>query len=213
MKATKGPLGEIEPKLLAPASSIAGGGYTLADYWQWADSALLDNASRGVFAEFLVLTAVAGEPRTPRPAWDYVDLRVELDGRQVEVEVKSSAYVQSWGQTEVSKPVFDIRPTYRIHEDNTKSSEKRRWSDVYVFCLLAAKEITSHREVLDVQNWRFYVVSTAQLDRERPNQQSVALGSLMSLEPIECPYEDLRAAILSVIEKRDRTPTSRESGG
>ena len=35
----------------------------------------------------------------------------------------------------------------------------------------------------------------------------------MSLEPIECPYEDLRAAILSVIEKRDRTPTSRESGG
>ncbi len=197
----KNPLVDIEPELLSPASSIADGSYSLVDYWQWADSAVLDNVSRGVFAEFLVQTAIAGKPRKPRLAWDDVDLRVELDDRLLKVEVKSSAYVQSWGQAELSKPSFDIQPTHSLYEDNPGSGTKRRRADVYVFCLLAAKEITSHREVLDVHNWRFYVVATDQLDRERPNQQTLALGSLKSMGPVECQYEDLRSAILSVIEQ------------
>jgi len=82
---------------------------TLGDYWSWAYSDILTNTNRSIFAEYLVGAAL-GVLDTPRIEWD----RCDLHYRSMEIEVKSSAYVQSWYQEQPSKIQFDI-------------AKKRRW--------------------------------------------------------------------------------------
>ncbi|HLP27552.1 MAG TPA: hypothetical protein VK147_02850 [Candidatus Didemnitutus sp.] len=73
---------------------------------QWAYSDHLSNANRGVLAEYIVGLAV-GATEKPRVEWDKYDL-VTPGG--VSIEVKSSAYPQSWNNPKPSTIVFDIAP-------------------------------------------------------------------------------------------------------
>ena len=79
----------------------------LKDFWRWNCSDILNNAMRGVFAEFLVASDL-GILSENRVEWDAYDLITE-DG--IKIEVKSSAYLQSWKQNKLSSIKFDIRPT------------------------------------------------------------------------------------------------------
>ena len=65
---------------------------SVLDYWKWAHSCLMDNAERGAFAEYLVACAI-GSKGTGRVNWDKYDL-VSEEG--ITVEVKTSAYLQTW---------------------------------------------------------------------------------------------------------------------
>lgn len=60
---------------LDSATLIAGaaGGETLGDFWAWGYSNILTNNLRGVFAEFLVGTAL-GAAGGARTEWDAFDL-------------------------------------------------------------------------------------------------------------------------------------------
>lgn len=67
--------------------------FALSDFWSWAFSDLVANTTRGLIAEYLVARALDADQgcRTEWDAWDVVT----PDG--IKVEVKSSAYIQSWG--------------------------------------------------------------------------------------------------------------------
>jgi len=71
--------------------------HRLQDFWAWGFSDMLANTTRAVFAEFLVAAAL-GLDDAVRVEWDAVDLRYE--GKAI--EVKASAYVQSWPQSQPS---------------------------------------------------------------------------------------------------------------
>ncbi len=94
---------EPDPQWLRPAPVEALGGddrfagldATVADFWSWAFSDLRANTTRGVLAEFLVAKAV-GATQPVREAWDNYDV-LAPDGTRI--EVKSSAYLQSWTQS------------------------------------------------------------------------------------------------------------------
>ncbi len=75
---------------------------TVADFWRWAFSDLRDNTTRGILAEFLVAKAV-GDERSPRVGWDNFD--VQAPGGPA-IEVKCSAYLQSWAQKRLSGLMF-----------------------------------------------------------------------------------------------------------
>lgn len=81
---------------------FSSGGLTVADFWQWAFSDLRTNIVRGVLAEFLVARAV-GDHSALREAWDNWDVTTTSG---IKVEVKSSAYLQSWRQRKHSSIVF-----------------------------------------------------------------------------------------------------------
>ncbi|SRR6266496_3134396 len=66
----------------------------LSEYWQWSASDLLGNTERGRLAEYIVATAV-GVAGGVRSGWEPYDVETLLGTR---VEVKASAYVQTWGQ-------------------------------------------------------------------------------------------------------------------
>ena len=166
----------------------------LSEFWSWANSDLVNNVARGVLAEFLVAHAldIVDEPRTE---WDAKDL-VTKDGTAI--EVKSSAYVQSWKQKEYSKIAFDIAPKKQAWDAVTDQMtyDQKRYCDVYVFCLLARKN--DDIDPMNMDHWVFYVVSTNEINEYLGDQQSISLSTLEKLpsaRPI--PYDDLKQAVES----------------
>ena len=111
--------------------------FDISTFWQWSSSDLVNNALRGVLAEFIVASAI-GCADELRVEWDAYDLKTS-DG--IKIEVKSGAYIQSWYQRQLSPIQFDIHPA-QAWDNNTGTftSEIKRQADVYVFCLLSHKD-------------------------------------------------------------------------
>lgn len=68
--------------------------FDVLDYWRWSSSDFVSNVTRGVLAEYIVARAVGVSTAEIRDEWAMYDLETP-DG--ITIEVKSAAYVQSWG--------------------------------------------------------------------------------------------------------------------
>lgn len=150
---------------LDPDTSIRGsvGEQTVGDFWAWAYSNILTNNLRGVFAEFLVGTALGVVGDTQRVEWDSYDLQYEGQG----IEVKSSAYLQSWPQPKPSKIGWNIAEHFIYDEEtDTWTEEKERPAQCYVLCLYCERKNRSPAVMLDVDKWRLYVVPTSLINEK-----------------------------------------------
>ena len=146
----------------------------VGDFWSWAYSDILSNRNRSIFAEFIVGSAL-GVVDTVRIEWDSVDLHYN----QKRIEVKSAAYVQSWEQAKLSTISYDIgKKTPWYAESNTWGDESTRSADCYVFCLYTETDI-KRANVLNLDDWVFYVLSTKTINREFKDQKSVVLSRIM----------------------------------
>ena len=106
------PLPELLPARLTGAEPVIDDGrpvprLTVLDFWRWAASDLADNVVRGWFAEFIVAAAL-GTHDGVRQSWDTVDVKTKA-GKTI--QVKCSAYLQSWAQKELSQVNFSVKPT------------------------------------------------------------------------------------------------------
>lgn len=170
--------------------------FTLLDFWKWSASDLISNTNRGILAEYLVACDL-GIAKGIRPEWHPFDLITE-DG--IQIEVKTSAYLQSWHQRDYSKISFGVAPTLAWDKKTNKySDERRRQADVYVFCLLAHKEPET-LDPMDVDQWRFFVVSKRLLNKEVKAQKSIGLDRLKQLEVVEVAYGQISKAVAQVMQ-------------
>jgi hypothetical protein len=166
-------------------------GPTLLDFWRWAGSDLLGNTFRGWLAEFIVASDV-GVADGVRRDWEGFDLEMK-DGTRV--EVKASAYLQSWKQKRLSKPTFSIRRAKAWDpRTDTYTETASRHSDVYIFCLLHHCDKATV-DPLDVSQWTFYVVPTGVLDSRFGSKQSVTLEELQTLGARAVHYGDIGNAV------------------
>jgi hypothetical protein len=166
-------------------------GFSLGEFWQWQGSDLLSNAQRGILAEFIVAQALSSTAPV-REEWSAFDVRTP-DG--VTVEVKSSAYLQSWYQARESKISFDICPTLNSAPDTTLcASGAVRQAQVYVFCLFAARDKATANP-LDLDQWEFYVLSTRVLNEKVAGQETIRLNPLLKLGAAKACYATLREAV------------------
>jgi len=159
---------------------------SLLGFWRWAYSQTLDNALRGVLAEYLVGLALGGPDRDASGEWDPYDLTTP-DG--VKVEVKSTAYLQSWAQKRKSTLVFNI-PETNAWDSATGSwgLSRARQSDVYVFCVFNAVEPET-ADPLDMTQWDFYVAPTSRVNAALGGQKTVVLSCLKSrVAPEKGPF-------------------------
>lgn len=164
------------------------------EFLAWAYDDLVANTTRGVLAEYIVAKAL-GTLDTKRVEWDKYDLRVGDIG----VEVKSAAYVQSWG-TRPSTISFDISTKMGWDAStNTYAASAERSADVYVFCLLTVTN-REHVDPLDVAQWRFYVLPTSVLNRKVPVQKRIRLEPLIELGPYQCTYDELNGSVHQAAE-------------
>ena len=150
----------------------------ILDYWSWAYSDIVGNTNRGALAEFIVAKAIGSEAAV-RNDWAAYDLETPSG---IKVEVKSSAYLQSWHQTTVSAPSFSIRKAKEWSPETNEFGEERlRHSNVYVFCLLAYKGDKRMLDPLDLSQWEFYVVKTSEIDRIFGGRSSISINRVKDL--------------------------------
>ena len=141
-------------------------------FLRWNSGHLLENRTRGAYAEWLVHRALGLDPGEHRIEWAEVDVS---DGA-ISLEVKSAAYVQSWPQQGASVISFPI---------------EQRMATAHVFCLLAEQDPESV-DPQDLSQWRFWVVPTGRLHGER---QSIGLQPLIRAYGEGISYEELPARI------------------
>lgn len=163
-------------------------------------SDLLSNAFRGILAEYIVGIAVRAKTVTLadgiRDEWATHDLET---GSGIKIEVKSSAYDQTWAQKRPSAPKFGIAPAEGWdNELGEPILEKRRWADVYVFCLLKKSE-SGRPDPLDMMQWEFYVLATSVLNDRVKNQKTIGLNSLKRLEPERVTFDGIVTAVERIV--------------
>lgn len=112
-------------------------GYDIRDFWSWSASDILSNATRGVFAEFIVVSAIGFTDNSIREEWAAYDLVTE---NGIKIEIKSAAFVKSWYQKTASKISFSVKESrYWDTKNNQLKNELKRHADLYIFCLLTEK--------------------------------------------------------------------------
>ena len=186
--------------LLDPATIIKGTeSGTLVGFWQWAYSDILSNRNRSVFAEYIIASALELLSEA-RIEWDSKDLVY----RGVYLEVKSAAYAQSWNQEKPSKISFDIAKK-NAWDSNTdeKYKESIRASEIYVFCLYNPYN-KNQIEILDVNNWSFFIVETKRLNSLFQDNKQISLSKVKEIT-LETKYNEIRKSIDTIISNFKET--------
>lgn len=164
--------------------------FVLSDFWRWGSSDLLSNATRGKLSEFIVATATHFDFNNIRKDWDEYDIHTT---NGIKIEVKSSAYIQSWEQKKFSQIIFSIKKN---------SDVGRRCSDVYVFCVLKHQDRETINP-LELSQWEFVVVPTRHIDNYKRSNTHITLNSLLKISsPID--YSELTGAITVASEIQEQ---------
>ena len=132
----------------------------------------MGNTLRGILAEYIVAVAL-GADQGVREEWDAFDITTP---ECLKIEVKSSAYLQSWDQKQPSRIIFDIEPKQAWQSNNTRGEAKRH-ADIYVFCLFAHQKRETANP-LNLDQWEFYIAPSHDLDVKLGLQKKISLGAL-----------------------------------
>ena len=149
----------------------------MLDFWRWAFSDLLEDTLKGLYAEWLVGQLLGlPMPHGGRPGYGNFDLR---SSGGLRIEVKSSAYWQSWklrnedGSLKTAPEVDRWRPSAekrisfgglraRDAVDRTRQDAGYK-SDAYIFCLQCERD-PARWDALDLRQWEFYFLSRSDLE-------------------------------------------------
>ncbi|MCG7526761.1 hypothetical protein MHW47_20210 [Streptomyces sp. OfavH-34-F] len=177
---------------------------TVLDFWRYAMPDLRTNTTRGLLAEFLVHRAVGATARNVE--WESFDV---LAPGGVRIEVKTSAYLQAWGQRRLSEIRFSRLNARTWTPEGGTAPEQSYNADVYVFALHTALTHADY-DPLDIGQWAFHVASRALV--EATGQGSLGLASVRRLcgEPVG--YERL-AERIAACSPRAACPNTAGRGG
>jgi len=170
-------------------------GFDVLSFWSWAFSNLANNNLRGHLAEYLVAKDL-GLAIGMRTEWDSCDIRTPSG---VNIEVKSSSYIQTWQQNKLSQIIFSITPTLgwdNINNQRTRTSQRN--SDAYIFCLHKHKDQKTF-DPINMEQWVFFTLATSVLNEKLGNQKTLSLNRLLSLNPVECKYGNIRASLIKTL--------------
>jgi len=170
----------------------------MSGFHYWAVGNLTGNLNRGLFAEWLVGTALGViKDGDTRDEWDAFDLQYG----DLKVEVKASGLSHPHNPHRRSTPRFDIarRKWTWDAEVNTwrPLDPPRRQADVYVFCLHKVTPVTS-KNVQDRDCWVFWVVPTRKLDNELGEQKSLGESTLDSLTT-RVEWSEIRSSVQTAL--------------
>ena len=189
-----------EPEPLKPETLFTQKGkptsFSVLDFWVWMASDVLNNTLRGMVAEYIVSQAT-GAYTSVRVEWDPVDITTP---EGIKIEVKSSAYLQSWPQKRLSAISFNIAKKRPWNPETNQYGETQvRSADVYVFCVLAHLDGQTVNP-LELTQWEFYILPTSTLDSSLGNQKTVSLSRLKELGAVALGYDQIRNAVLKAYD-------------
>lgn len=110
--------------------------FSLLDFWKWNTSDLLSNTTRGRFAEFIVTTTTNVNIEKIRDEWSAFDMEIP---ERIKIEVKSTAYIQSWFQRKLSPISFSMKVAYVCNPTINKQEEDKAQMFTCFACFIITK--------------------------------------------------------------------------
>ena len=173
-------------------------GFLLLDFWIWSGSNVLNNTLRGQIAEYIVTQATGATVPAIRLEWESIDI---MTPQGIKIEVKSTAYFQSWHQDKPSEIRFNIKKTRPWdNETNQRAKTPCRSAQVYVFCLLVNDDRDTINP-LDLSQWKFYILPTTVIDSRLGDQKSVGISRLKELGAEIVNYDQIHDTILKLCKR------------
>jgi hypothetical protein len=155
---------------------------TVLDFWRWALGDLRMNNARGYLAEFLVARAL-GSTAPIRIEWGAHDVTA-ADGTRV--EVKSSGYLQSWGQRSLSVPRFGLTGAKLVWSEASGEyrADPAGRVDLWVFALHTCRERDRY-DPLAVEQWRFWAAPNHTVEDWKQKSAGIAFMERNLGQPVE----------------------------
>ena len=171
--------------------------FSVLEFWQYGFSSLNSNVLRGALAEFIVENALKEnmeiEVRSP---WG--DYDVLYKGKKI--EVKCCSYIQDWDQNKLTtiqwsglkaKELYYSEAVTKLADLNKVADYK---SDIYVLALFKHQEHVT-LDILDMDQWCFYVLSKDELRNISKNRGSVSMVLLTKQQISPVCFQDLREKV------------------
>lgn len=172
--------------------------FSVLEFWRYGFSNLNSNVLRGAFAEFIVENALRGnEEIDVRNPWGDSDV-IAPNGKKI--EVKCCSYIQDWDQNDFSKILWSGLKAKSLYWSSAVSAFPRSpedyKSDIYVLALLKHQD-HSTLDILDMDQWCFWVLTKEKIKEITKNGNSVSLIKLQkfSMKPIS--FNDLHKVIIN----------------
>lgn len=154
--------------------------FSVLEFWQYGFSSLNSNVLRGALAEFIVENALKDsieiEVRSP---WG--DYDVLYKGKKI--EVKCCSYIQDWDQNKLTTIQWSGLKAKELYysEAVTKLSELNKLADykadIYILALFKHQDHET-LDILDMDQWCFYVLTKDELRHSSGDRSSVSLARL-----------------------------------
>ncbi|PCH92229.1 hypothetical protein COB80_00330 [Candidatus Kaiserbacteria bacterium] len=149
---------------------------SVRDFWQYAYSNLNSNVTRGALAEFLLEASLKdlNEIKIRNPWGDY-----DVEHLDKTIEVKCCAYIQDWDQDKLTKIQWTGLKATELFWNNavaTRTTEKKKdyKAQYYILALLDHQE-TETLNILDLNQWKFFVLTKNELKSISNDGISVSL--------------------------------------
>lgn len=193
----------LEPR---PVAALTGdetivSGIRVRDFWSWGFSDLRMNTTRGMLAQFLVARALE-DPRPTDEGWGNYDV---LTPEGTRVEVKSSAYLQSWRQSRFSEIVFRNLTGHAWSDTEGYTAERVVRADVFVFAVHTCQDPSSY-DMLEATAWQFRVVPASLI--EKLGVRGLGWSTLIKHAPQAVPWAGLRTAVRHATSTEERPEES-----
>lgn len=176
-------------------------GFSVLEFWQYGFSNLNSNVLRGALAEFLVEKAISKDGQIGiRNPWGDYDVLTK-DG--VKIEVKCCSYIQDWDQDKLSTVKFsglkarELFWSSAVKEYSKIQSDSKQYkADIYVLALFKHQSLET-LDILDLDQWCFYVLSKEEISRISKNSNSISLRILEKHNIKSIQYNNLGSKILN----------------
>lgn len=170
--------------------------FEMVDFWRFQYSNIY--SLHGEIAEFIIARALGIKEAQNSEYWTLWDISY----RNKRIEVKATAYYHLWNSNgKVSKQrVFGIAAANGSYDlEKSGNADFCRQNDLYVFCLNKG-ETKENAYPLDMNNWEFYVVPTAFLNKHCTSNKTISLGKVRSFGFAPIAYDELKAEIDRIID-------------
>ena len=165
----------------------------ISDFWRWHYSDVYDLQDK--IAEYVVAKALGCSEPYNVGTWTLFDILY----RGYRIEVKETSYYHSWQTDEETKSrqrIFGITKAYSEYQNNKSIFERQ--NDIYVFCLNTG-DTKNDSNPLKLENWEFYIIPTAIIDKECGNGKTISLSKVRKLAE-KLQYDEIKKRIDEIID-------------
>jgi len=173
--------------------------FSVQEFWSYGFSNLNSNVLRGALAEFIVENALRGSEQIDvRNPWGDSDV-IAPDGKKI--EVKCCSYIQDWDQNDFSKILWSGLKAKTLYWSSAVSDFPRSpadyKSDIYVLALFKHQDHAT-LDILDMNQWCFYVLSKDRIKELSKNGNSISLIRLEKFDITPVGFTEISKTIADI---------------